>query len=346
MSDNGNAPATGGVGAPTHSAAPAEAPSDADATGTGTGTGTSGPWFGPYKDVTVNANWNTLEICTAVTGTRTPVVRANPQLRLVTWAFATGECGQENWGGMAPDALVAANVGAWAAAGTRYIVSTGGAGGVFTCADDAGFAAFLDRYASATFAGVDFDIEAGQSEAAVGALVARVAVAEANPKYAGLRFSFTVATLGGNADDNLGAQGKAVVRAILAAKLQHYTINLMAMDYGSASASICALGSDGRCDMAQSAINAATALHNAYGVPYDHIELTPMVGGNDVSGETFTLQDAATLTAYARTTSLAGLHYWSLDRDVDCAPGPASPTCNSYGKAGPFGFLQAFSRAP
>lgn len=339
-SENGNAPAAAGAGA-------GSGTSGAASGATTSAAGSDGNlWFGPYKDVTVNANWNTLEICTAVTGASTPVVRAHPAVHLVTWAFATGECGKESWGGMAPDALVAANVAAWAAAGTRYIVGTGGAAGVFTCGDDAAFAAFLDRYASAAFAGVDFDIEAGQNEADIRALVARVAAAEADPKYAKLRFSFTIATLGGNMGDNLGAQGASVVRAVQAAKLQHYTINLMAMDYGSASASVCALGAGGSCDMAQSAINAATALHVTYGVPYDHIELTPMVGGNDVLGETFTLEDAASLATYAHTASLAGLHYWSLDRDVDCPPGAASPTCNSYGKAGNFGFLRAFSAAP
>ena len=38
----------------------------------------------------------------------------------------------------------------------------------------------------------------------------------------------------------------------------------------------------------------------------------------------------------------AGIHFWSLDRDNDCAPGYASATCNSYGSAGTWGFTNAF----
>ena len=301
-------------------------------------------FFGPYKDVTVNANWNTAEISTLVTGSLTPVVRVNPALKLVTWSFATGECGAETWGGLAASQLVAANVPAWSAAGVRFVVSTGGANGAFTCGTDAGFSAFLDRYASSSFAGVDFDIEAGQDAAAVADLVARVAVAEANPKYAGLRFSFTIATLGGSGGRNLGAQGEMVMRAIQAGKLQHYTVNLMAMNYGSTNAANCGVGSDGSCDMGQSAINAAKSLHDVFGVAYDQIELTPMIGGNDTRDETFNLRDAATVAAYVREAGLAGLHYWSLDRDVDCPAGPASPTCNNFGAAKTLGFFDAFSR--
>lgn len=35
--------------------------------------------------------------------------------------------------------------------------------------------------------------------------------------------------------------------------------------------------------MAQSAINAAESLHSLHGVPYANIELTPMIGRNDVA---------------------------------------------------------------
>ena len=85
-----------------------------------------------------------------------------------------------------------------------------------------------------------------------------------------------------------------------------------------------------------------TNLHNHYGVPYSQIELTPMIGGNDTIDETFTLADVDTMTAWAKANGLAGLHHWSLDRDVDCPHGPASPTCNTYGQAGTWGFTNRF----
>jgi ABC-type transporter lipoprotein component MlaA len=116
----------------------------------------------------------------------------------------------------------------------------------------------------------------------------------------------------------------------------------MAMDYGSAIASNCTLGSGGKCDMAQSAINSAVNLHNYWGVPYGQIEITPMIGGNDAQDEVFTIADVATVSSFVAANKVSGVHFWSLDRDRDCAPGYASPTCNSYGQAGTWGFTNAF----
>jgi hypothetical protein len=94
--------------------------------------------------------------------------------------------------------------------------------------------------------------------------------------------------------------------------------------------------------MGQSALQAAYNLADHWGVPYGNIELTPMIGGNDAQSEQFTLSDADTVAAFALQKGLAGVHYWSYDRDVDCPPGSASPTCNSIGNAGTHGYLKRF----
>ena len=67
-----------------------------------------------------------------------------------------------------------------------------------------------------------------------------------------------------------------------------------------------------------------------------------MIGGNDVQNEQFTLQDADEMSEFAIASKLAGVHYWSYDRDIDCPPGSASPTCNSLGGVGAHGFLARF----
>lgn len=67
-----------------------------------------------------------------------------------------------------------------------------------------------------------------------------------------------------------------------------------------------------------------------------------MIGGNDIQTETFTLADAATISSFAVNKGLAGIHHWSFDRDTDCPPGSASPTCNSYGQGGTLGFTNKF----
>jgi hypothetical protein len=123
----------------------------------------------------------------------------------------------------------------------------------------------------------------------------------------------------------------------------YVTVNVMTMDYGSPSDGVCVV-SGGACEMGQSALQAAYNLHDKWGVPYASIELTPMIGHNDASGEAFTLQDADTVASFARSQGLAGVHYWSYDRDVDCPVGAASATCNSMGNgyAGARGYLSRF----
>ena len=41
------------------------------------------------------------------------------------------------------------------------------------------------------------------------------------------------------------------------------------------------------------------------------------------------LTDVDTVSAWAKANGLAGVHYWSLDRDTPCAQTTASSTCSS-----------------
>ena len=306
--------------------------------GSGSGTGSvSGLLFSPYKDVTINMNWNTGEMQSAVTGSDLPVVGSGslvsnyiPKLPAITLAFASGTCGSETWGGVSGASWAAENVPQLQAAGLNYVVSTGGEAGTFTCDSTAGMEAFIARYASPHLVGIDFDIEGGQTESQIQDLVA--AAAGAQSQYPNLQFSFTLATLAAS-DGSYGgvnSLGNEVVEAVLGSSLKNYVINLMTMDFGSASSSVCVVVS-GSCEMAQSAIQAVTNLEHTYGIPASKIAVTPMIGLNDNTSETFTAADVDTLTAYAANDGLASLHFWSLDRDTPCATTTthASPTCNS-----------------
>lgn len=344
------------IGACTGTSAPS-GPSGASGPTTPSGTGTAPTFvYSPYKDATISMNWNTDVISTNVTGTISPVLSVLPSsVHALTLAFATGECGSENWGGVDGSALAAANVPLFSAANVNYVISTGGAAGSFTCGTDAGMAAFIKRYASNNLIGIDFDIEGGQTQQVINDLVQRVVVAQQT--YPNLRFSFTLATLapsqpgsttatslGTNAQDSFNTYGDWVMQAIQTYGLKNYTIDLMTMDYGSAGPGNCVVA-NGACEMGQSAVQAAMNLHDHWGVPYSQIELTPMIGGNDVSGETFTPADAGIVAAFVQQNGLAGLHFWSFDRDVDCAPGAASPTCNSIGGVGTLGYTNQFANA-
>ena len=82
-----------------------------------------------------------------------------------------------------------------------------------------------------------------------------------------------------------------------------------------------------------------------HGIAFGNIEVTPMIGGNDVQTNIFRLTDITTVASFATQNHLAGVHFWSYDRDIDCSPGPASATCNSIGGAGAHGFLHHFQSA-
>jgi hypothetical protein len=266
---------------------------------------------------------------------------AQPGRAALTWAFATGACGGEAWGDESAAAVARANVAAFDAARVGYIVSTGGQGGVFTCATDTGMDRFLTRYASPHLIGVDFDIEGSQTPAQIAQLVQRARAARR--KWPTLRFSFTVATHAA-ADGSLrslNATGEAVLDAARRAGLEDFVLNLMVMDYGPPAPDVCVVR-DGRCAMGESAMQAARNVHAKYGVPLAQIELTVMIGANDSAANDFGAGDAQVVAAGVRALGLAGLHYWSLDRDQPCAApvAGASAACSSLPiPAGQFGQL-------
>ncbi len=327
----------------------------------------AGPFFSPYKDTSINMNWNTNVVSTNVSGSQAPFATELTKngASTVTLAFATGECGSETWAGLAGDTMASTNAPLLSKANIRYIVSTGGAAGVFTCSTDPGFATFVERWMSAGLVGIDFDIEAGQTDAQIQDLVRRIKVGHS--AYPALRYSLTLATLANNegattarslgnaAQDSFNTYGDRAMAAVKstlgfsgnpATWPGYLTLNLMTMDYGAPGSGVCVV-SAGVCQMAQSAIQAAYDLHDKWGVPYASVELTPMIGVNDVSSEKVALPDVDAIAAFALAQGLAGVHYWSYDRDTDCAAGAAAPTCNSMGAgyAGPSGYLSRFLAA-
>ncbi|QLG86992.1 carbohydrate-binding protein [Chitinibacter bivalviorum] len=303
--------------------------------------------YGAYKDVTVSTNWNNLAMQGVDTsGKLLPIAQAMPAgMKTLTWAFVTGECGSnavtpagENVAGMNPVDFAAGNMPSFISSGKTYIVAVGGAAGKFTCATDAGFTTFLSHYNSANMVGVDFDIEGGRNTAAeIASMVARVKTAQQT--YPNMRFSFTIPTLANNngasvatdlgagSPDPLGSDGQMVMAAIKAAGLKNYIINLMAMDYGAPKANVCVV-SGGSCQMGQSAIQAAMNLHNFYGVPYNQIELTPEIPSDDVGAHFSTDRDIPDVAAFIKANGLAGLHYWSYERDTT-----GLPYANGFAKA-------------
>ncbi|CAN7508253.1 glycosyl hydrolase [Pseudoduganella sp. LjRoot289] len=271
--------------------------------------------YSPYKHLAMHNDPASNVITVAPDGKRVPYLAHSKQT--LTWAFASGECGDENWGGQPAQAVADANVAAFAAAGVGYIISTGGQGKEFSCGSDEGMERFIKRYESAQLIGIDFDIEAGQTKEQTDALVQRIAAAQARRPQ--LRFSFTVATHAASdgSGHSLNGMAETVLAAVRRSGLAGYTLNIMVMDYGPAAKNVCVVGK-GRCDMGASALQAARNVHEKYQVPYEQIELTAMIGVNDVVENVFTMADMNTMTRGARQLKLAGLHFWSTDRDTPC----------------------------
>lgn len=263
----------------------------------------------------------------------------------LTWAFASGECGEEVWRDQGGAQVAARNVAAFVKAGRPYIVSTGGAEHKFTCTDAAGMERFIARYDSAQLVGVDFDIEDGQSAQQVDALMA--AIKDAQRRRPHLRYSFTVAThaAADGSRASLSPLGESILAAVQRHGVRDAVFNLMVMDYGPAAPNVCVVKA-GVCDMGASALQAARNVHARYGIAYERIALTAMIGMNDVVSNVFSVDDARTMVAGARALKLAGVHYWSLGRDKPCdrpgagAPPAASDACSGVDvPAGAFGAI-------
>lgn len=305
--------------------------------------------YSPYLDINISPQAESPKSATMASNSAAPLVELPTTLvpagiQSLTLAFATGECGSERWSGLEAQRVIDSTINKVQRAAIGYVISTGGANGIFTCGSEQGMEKFIARYSSKHLLGFDFDIEAGQSESVIASLVERVRAAM--QRHPHLRFSFTLATQSSTEDGqaSLNPHGDLVMKTIAKAGLKNYFINLMVMNYGEAKSDNCVVEND-RCDMAASAIQVAQNFSREYGVPMRRIELTPMIGVNDVVDNVFTLDDARALARFVVTNGLGGLHYWSLGRDRPCAPNThvVSPTCSSLAGPGGLEFNKTFA---
>ena len=265
-------------------------------------------------------------------------------VKALTLAFATGECGKEHWDGVGADGMVNATLVKLRRSDIDYVISTGGADGIFTCNSEQGMEKFLARYNSRHLLGFDFDIEAGQSEEVIANLEKQIHGAQ--QRHPHLRMSFTLATLSATEPGRptLNAHGAMLMKAIDKVGLKNYFINLMVMNFGEAKPENCVVEGS-RCAMAASSVAVARNFAKEYLVPLQRIELTPMIGVNDVVDNVFTLNDARQLASFVHRNDLGGLHFWSLNRDGACPVGSKmlSPSCHGLPGLESLAFTNAFA---
>ncbi|GAC1393304.1 MAG: hypothetical protein NVSMB47_00330 [Polyangiales bacterium] len=220
----------------------------------------------------------------------------------------------------------AADAKAFVAAGGHIKASFGGADGTYlenACGDEASMAAALTAFVDETgITDLDFDVEQGGAMSPE--VSARRAKALRSVQVArGIKVAFTLPAFPRDKWGALGGMtpaGIVVVTAAIDAGLTISHVNLMTMDYGGYYSTGRTMG-----ELAQSAAtDCATQLQSM--IPglgeadaFAMIGATPMIGKNDVSSETFTLDDARSLVAFAKAKHLGLLAFWAINRDQPCA---------------------------
>ena len=256
-------------------------------------------------------------------------------------------------GGASSDLLTAigTSITNFRAKGGDVAVSFGGANGtplMQACSTvpalKTAYQTVLDTYGLSR---VDFDIEgASQQDTAA---VARnfQAVAQLQSDFAAKGKTLHVTLTLPAMPYGLTQDGINIVNAAIQNKVAFDAVNLMTMDYGPAN-----------IDMGAAAISAAQALYSQLDTAYKAVGqiktsaqlwqlvgVTPMIGMNDVQGETFTLANAQSVLNTASTNGYGMVGNWSISRDQSCPNNGAytSPTCSGIVQK-PYDFAAVFKQ--
>jgi chitinase len=300
----------------------------------------AGDDFNPYFDLALNVHWDShykdLEPVDLVQLSQDNGVK-NYRLAFLTdygkcragWGSQAAYAVTDAWGKHLTDAMHAGNI--------NFFVSFGGATGVdlsSTCTDAQLAAVYELVIQTYDPQGLDFDIENDTVKVAK-VMTALKQIQAAHPK---LLISFTLPTL----PEGMLSAGQDVVNQAKAAGL-NYSVNIMAMDYGSSY----------KDDMGAYATQAATSLFNFLKKLYPQkkdpavwamIEVTPMIGVNDVSVEEFTLANAKVLHDFAVEKAMGPLSMWNANRDYPCADKTANLNCSGDNlQTVPYEFAKSFN---
>ncbi|MYR16783.1 chitinase, partial [Streptomyces murinus] len=308
-------------------------PTPTPTTSTGSGT-TASAGFAPYVDTSLYPAFDLLGAADA-TGVK------NYNLAFITDG---GGC-TPKWGGVtdvSSDA-VAAQIGALRAKGGDVRVSFGGASGselATTCTSaDALAAAYGKAIDAFKLTKVDFDVEGGALPNTAANTRRAQAIAKLQAQHPGLDVSFTLPVM----PEGLTQDGVNLLSNAKANGVKTGLVNIMAMDYGSSYNGDMGGYAEQAATATQAQVKSVLGLSDA--AAWKTVAVTPMIGVNDVSAETFTVSDATQLAGFAATKGLGGLSMWSAARDQQCPGGPkpsADPTCSSVAQD-KWAFSKAFA---
>lgn len=208
----------------------------------------------------------------------------------------------------------AAGVQAFIAAGGHVKASFGGATGTYleaACDSASALAAAIGSFVDDTgITDLDFDLEqhAQSSNPTINARRGQALKQLQDSKH--IRVSFTLPL----APDGLLQESIDILQAAKQAGVEIAIVNGLAMDYGD--------GTDLGKVPVQSLEAMAQQVHAVLPTlsldqVYRRLGATAMIGKND-DEETFSLDNARTLTAYAKQKQLGLLSFWAIQRDQPC----------------------------
>jgi chitinase len=245
----------------------------------------------------------------------------SPSTYNLAFAIAKGSTCTPEWNGTTAidNAAVKSRISALKTSGATVRVSFGGASGkelAETCTTTTALAkAYGEALDAAGSTEADFDIEGDALTDSTSVALRSKAIALLQKERTDLKVSFTLPVMPSGLDsDSLALLESANDNAV-----EVSTVNIMTMNYGESYTG----------DMGDYAITSATATHTqlkkVFGLSdagaWQGMALTSMIGVNDVSGETFSLSDAAQVRKFAESKEVAWVSMWSTFRDQQCESG-------------------------
>ena len=262
--------------------------------------------YAPYVSVTTAADMDSA---------------GSPSTYNLSFAIAKGSTCTPEWNGTTAidNSTVKSRISALKTSGASVRVSFGGASGkelAETCTSATALAtAYGEALDAAGSTQADFDIEGDTLTDSTSVALRSKAIALLQKERTDLKVSFTLPVMPSGLDsDSLALLESANDNAIAVS-----TVNIMTMNYGESYTG----------DMGDYAITSAKAAHTqlkkVFGLSdegaWQGMALTSMIGVNDVSGETFSLSDAAQVRTFAEEKEIAWVSMWSTFRDQQCESG-------------------------
>ncbi|WP_203183546.1 chitinase [Streptomyces pratensis] len=235
------------------------------------------------------------------------------------------------WGGTtaATSEVVAARVDELTGTGADIRVSFGGAAGTEAALACDSAEELADAYAEVLDAvgatKADFDIE-GDALGDTASVTRRNEALALLQENRDLDVTYTLPVM----PDGLEDTGTAVLQDAVDQGVEISAVNIMAMNYSTSHSG----------DMGDYAEEAAEGAHGrlvevlglSQDAAWEALHITVMIGVNDVEGETFTLDDAASLRSFATSHGVGALSLWAAFRDQECSSEvdttTASDTCS------------------